>query len=147
METPKKLLTFDPQDKKNVKLFYLYQRLECRDNYFFKIKFVFFFYLLLSASWEKKDMPLYISDIIDTGSWMPNNQSKSRDLAVENTIFLTEWKWFEKNVLQVDVYQTTSCYVKQIKAWYSWKFSFFICCCQHHGKKKICLYIFLISDI
>jgi hypothetical protein len=25
-------------------------------------------------------------------------------------------------------------------------FSFFICCCQHHGKKTICLYIFLISD-
>jgi len=57
------VLTFDPQHKKNVKLFYLYQRLECRDNYFFKIKFVFFLYLLLSASWEKNDMPLYISDI------------------------------------------------------------------------------------
>ena len=25
-------------------------------------------------------------------------------------------------------------------------FSFFICCCQHHEKKTICLYIFLISD-
>ena len=54
------VLTFDPQLKKNIrifckrqisiKLFYLYQRLQCRDNYFFKIKFVFFLYLLLSAS-------------------------------------------------------------------------------------------------
>jgi hypothetical protein len=25
-------------------------------------------------------------------------------------------------------------------------FSFFICCCQHHERKAICLYIFLISD-
>jgi hypothetical protein len=36
-----------------IKLFYLYQRLQCRDKYFFKIKFVFFLYLLLSASWSK----------------------------------------------------------------------------------------------
>jgi hypothetical protein len=69
------VLTFDPQLKKNlnilckrqisIKLFYLYQRLQCRDYYFFKIKFV----------------------------------------------------------------------------------SFFICCCQYHETKTICLYIFLISDI
>jgi hypothetical protein len=67
------VLTFDPQLKKNlnifctrqisIKLFYLYQRLQCRDNYFFKIKFVFFLYLLLSASWKENDLPLYISDI------------------------------------------------------------------------------------
>ena len=38
-------------------------RLQCRDNYFFKIKFVFFLYLLLSASWKKTDMPLYNYDI------------------------------------------------------------------------------------
>ena len=25
-------------------------------------------------------------------------------------------------------------------------FSFLICCCQHHERKTICLYIFLISD-
>ena len=24
--------------------------------------------------------------------------------------------------------------------------SFFVCCCQHHERKTICLYIFLISD-
>jgi hypothetical protein len=50
---------FDPQLKKiltfsvgqiSIKLFYLYQKLQCRDNYFFKVKFVFFLYLLLSAS-------------------------------------------------------------------------------------------------
>ena len=56
------VLTFDPQLKKiltfsvrqiSIKLFYLYQRLQCRDNYFLKIKFVFFLYLLLSASWKE----------------------------------------------------------------------------------------------
>jgi hypothetical protein len=47
----------------SIKLFYLYQRLQCRDNYFFKIKFVFFLYLRLSASWKENDLPLYISDI------------------------------------------------------------------------------------
>ena len=54
------VLTFDPQLSKNlnifckrqisIKLSYLYQRYEYRDNYFFKIKFVFFLYLLLSVS-------------------------------------------------------------------------------------------------
>ena len=34
----------------SIKLFYLYLRLQCTDNYFFKIKFVVFLYLLLSAS-------------------------------------------------------------------------------------------------
>ena len=65
------VLTFDPQLKKNlnifckrqiqvsIKLFYLYQRLQCRDKYFFKIKFVFFLYH------QRKTMCLYvyISDI------------------------------------------------------------------------------------
>jgi hypothetical protein len=46
-----------------IKLFYLYQRLEYRDNYFFKMKFVFFLYWLLSALWNENDLPLYISDI------------------------------------------------------------------------------------
>jgi hypothetical protein len=44
----------------SIKLFYLYQRLQCRDNYFFKIKFVFFLYLRLSASWKENDLPLCI---------------------------------------------------------------------------------------
>jgi hypothetical protein len=47
----------------SIKLFYLYQRLQCRDNYFFKIKFGFFLYLLLSALWKENDLLLYISDI------------------------------------------------------------------------------------
>jgi hypothetical protein len=33
----------------SIKLSYLYQRYEYRDNYFFKIEFVFFLYLLLSV--------------------------------------------------------------------------------------------------
>ena len=41
----------------------MYQRLQCRDNYFFKIKFGFFRYLLLSALWKETDLLLYISDI------------------------------------------------------------------------------------
>ena len=67
------VLTFDLQLNKifnifckrqiSIRLFYLYQRFEYRDNYFFKIKFVFFLYLLLSASWNENDLPLYISDI------------------------------------------------------------------------------------
>jgi hypothetical protein len=47
----------------SIKLFYLYQRLEYRDNYFFKMKFVFFLYWLLSALWNENDLPLDISDI------------------------------------------------------------------------------------
>ena len=50
---PKEFFTFSVKDRYNVsiKLFYLYQRLQCTDNYFFKIKFVLLFlYLLLSAS-------------------------------------------------------------------------------------------------
>jgi hypothetical protein len=64
------VLTFDPQGKKkfykrqiSIKLFYLYQRLQCRENYFFKIKFGFFLYLLLSALRKENDLLLYISDI------------------------------------------------------------------------------------
>ena len=41
----------------------MYQRLLYSENYLFKIKFVFFLYLLLSASWKENDLPLYISDI------------------------------------------------------------------------------------
>ena len=58
----KKILTFSVEDI-SIKLFYLYQRHEYRENYFFKIKFVFFLYLLLSVSWNENDLPLYISDI------------------------------------------------------------------------------------
>jgi hypothetical protein len=46
----------------SIKLFYWYQRLQCRDKYFFKIKL------------------------------MPISLSKSRDLADENNKMLTEWK-------------------------------------------------------
>ena len=71
------VLPFDHQLKKNlnifckrqisIKLFYLYQRLQCRDNYFFKIIFVFFLYLRLSASSKENDLPLcIISDIRQT---------------------------------------------------------------------------------
>ena len=45
----------------------MYQRLQCTDNYFFKIKFVFFLYLLLSsASWKENDLSWYISAIRQT---------------------------------------------------------------------------------
>ena len=44
----------------------MYQRLQCTDNYFFKIKFVLFLYLLLSASWKENDLSWYISVIRQT---------------------------------------------------------------------------------
>ena len=44
--------------KISIKLFYLYHRLQCRDKYFFKIKFVFFLYLRLSASSKENDLSL-----------------------------------------------------------------------------------------
>jgi hypothetical protein len=46
----------------SIKLFHLYQRLEYRDNYFFKRKFVFFLYWLLSALWKKNDLPLSFTE-------------------------------------------------------------------------------------
>ena len=50
----------------SIKLFDLYQRLQCTDNYVFQIKFVLFLYLLLSASWKEKDLSWYISVIRQT---------------------------------------------------------------------------------
>ena len=61
--TYKKNINIFCKRQMSIKLFYLYQRLQCRDNYFFKIKFVFFLYLLLSVSWNENDLPLHISDI------------------------------------------------------------------------------------
>jgi hypothetical protein len=46
--------------------FLLYQRLQCTDNYFFKIKFVLFLYLLLSAPWKENDLSWYIFAIRQT---------------------------------------------------------------------------------
>jgi hypothetical protein len=45
-------LTFSAKDNV-IKLLYLYQRLQCTDNYFFKIKFVFFLYLFICQHHEK----------------------------------------------------------------------------------------------
>jgi hypothetical protein len=44
----------------SIQLFYLYQRLSCRNKYFFQIKFAFFLYLRLSASSKENDLPLCI---------------------------------------------------------------------------------------
>ena len=55
----------------SIKLFYLYQRLQCRDSYFCKIKFVFFFYLQLSATWNENDLPLCIYFWYQTDSEVP----------------------------------------------------------------------------
>ena len=56
----------------SIKLFYLYQRLQCRDKYFFKIKFVFFLYLRLSASSKENVLPLCIYFWYQTDSGVPN---------------------------------------------------------------------------
>ena len=44
----------------------MYQRIQCTNNYFFKIKFVFFLYLLLSPSWKENNLSWYISVIRQT---------------------------------------------------------------------------------
>jgi hypothetical protein len=49
-----------------------YQRLQCRDKYFFKIKFVFFLYLRLSASSKENDLPLCIYFWYQTDSGIPD---------------------------------------------------------------------------
>jgi hypothetical protein len=70
------VLTFDPQlnifckRQISIKLFYLYQSLQCRDNYFFKIKFVFFLYLRCQHQRKTSCLYVYISDITD--SEVPN---------------------------------------------------------------------------
>jgi hypothetical protein len=48
------------------------QRLQCRDKYFFKIKFVFFLYLWLSSSSKESDLPLCIYFWYQTDSGVPN---------------------------------------------------------------------------
>ena len=58
----------------SIKLFYLYPRLQCTDNYFLEIKFVFFLYLLLwlyiHESWNKNDVLIYFCYQTDSG--VPN---------------------------------------------------------------------------
>ena len=52
----------------------MYQRLQCRDKYFFKIKFVFFLYLQSCQHHQRKTICLYvyISDIRQiVGYWTP----------------------------------------------------------------------------
>jgi len=47
MKTPIDMGHFNVPRLISIKLFYLYQRLQCTDNYFFEIKFVFLIYLQL----------------------------------------------------------------------------------------------------
>ena len=61
----------------SIKLFYLYQRHQCRDKYFFKIKFVFFLYLWLSASSKENDLPWCIYFWYQTDSGVPNTSTYS----------------------------------------------------------------------
>ena len=67
----KKILTFSGKDRYSIKWFYLYQRLQCRNKYFFKIKF-FFLYLRPSASSKENDLPLCIYFWYQTDSGVPN---------------------------------------------------------------------------
>ena len=57
----KEFFTFSVKDRYQLNYF------NCiKDNYFFKIKFVLFLYLLLSASWKEYDLSWYISVIRQT---------------------------------------------------------------------------------
>ena len=69
----KKTLTFSVKDRYQLNYYFLYQRLQCRDNYLFKIKFVFFLYLRLSASSKREnDLPVCIYFWYQTDSGVPN---------------------------------------------------------------------------
>jgi hypothetical protein len=60
----------------------LYQRLQCRDKYFFKIKFVFFLYLWLLASSKENDLPLCIYFWYQTDSGVSNTSIYSAETTV-----------------------------------------------------------------
>jgi hypothetical protein len=61
----------------HILIIYLYQRLQCRDKYFFKIKFVFFLYLRLSALSKENDLPLCIYFWYQTDSGVPNTRGSN----------------------------------------------------------------------
>jgi hypothetical protein len=84
----------------SIKLFYLYHRLQCRNNYFFKIKFVFFLYLRLSASSKENDLPLCIYFWYQTDSVVPNTSIYSgRNWDVR--WHLNSWFWYLEMISQV----------------------------------------------
>jgi hypothetical protein len=67
------------------------------DNYFFKMKFVFFLYWLLSALWNENDLPLHISDIRQIlryrtsvcnyfALWQTNNNTPNKMLISESAV-------------------------------------------------------------
>ena len=65
-KTPNNMYRFAVKDRYQLNYF-ICIRLQCRDNYFVKIIFVFFLYLRLSASSKENDLPLcIISDIRQT---------------------------------------------------------------------------------
>jgi hypothetical protein len=57
----KKILTFSIKDRYQLNYFICIKDFNAK-NYFFKFKFAFFLYLLLST-WKENYLPLYISDI------------------------------------------------------------------------------------
>jgi hypothetical protein len=67
---------------------------------------------------------------IDTGSSMPISPSKSRDLSDELNYFICIKDFNAETITSLKLNL----------------FSFFICGCQHHERKTICLYVY-ISDI
>ena len=52
----KEFLTFSVNDRYQLNYFICIKDFNCIDNYFFKIKIVFFLYLLPSASWKENDL-------------------------------------------------------------------------------------------
>ena len=77
----------------SVKLFYLYQRLQYTDNYFFKIKFALFLYLLLSTSWKENDLFWYISVIRQTVGY--RTSVFTQPFSYYNYLYLPHlWLWY-----------------------------------------------------
>jgi hypothetical protein len=145
-------------------LFYLYQRLDYRHNYFFKIKFAFFLYLLLSASWNENDL-VFLEEVICYFIYVKFAVMLrlSINTVVSNHVNSDHVPSF--SCLDVwSAWQTTSAISVTTSAFHSHficikdlttdtitslklnLLSFFICCYQHHETKTICLYIFQISD-
>jgi hypothetical protein len=59
----KKILTFSMKDTYQLNYFICIKDFNAETIVSLKIKFVFFLYLLLLASWKENDLPLYICDI------------------------------------------------------------------------------------
>jgi hypothetical protein len=88
--------------------------------YFFKIKFVLFLYLRLSASWKENDLPLCIYFWYQTDSEVPNT-------SIYSAVSLAScWYCQSSNMTAVTIYRTNwgvGLYIDPIKQHFSTKWT------------------------